>query len=200
MPTLKTSLSKATLSVFVGAFALLTATAAASAQDDEVRITRASPPKMVGLWMVETWARGKVGSHCSAERPFPRASGSGGTLQFLLTRSPGGYRIVLVSDEWEFKPWTRVRVEISAKTVMQFDANAIDNEWLQIEFTTLTGGKLLQRLAGAPMIEVKIGKSVFKLPFDGFSDALSEVNDCYVTLRKPVTNPFAAPTPKTASR
>jgi hypothetical protein len=37
------------------------------------------------------------------------------------------------------------------------------------------------------------------LPLEGFANALSEVNDCFGTLRKAVSNPFAAPAPKTAS-
>ncbi len=41
---------------------------------------------------------------------------------------------------------------------------------------------------------------MFKLPMEGFADALSEVNACYGSLRKTVSNPFAAPdAPKTAS-
>jgi hypothetical protein len=104
--------------------------------------------------MVNAWVRGNVGSHCSAERPLPGATGSGGTLQFVLVRYPGGYRIALGADEWELKPQTAFPVEINAQPVMRSDANA---------------------------------------------DALSEVNDCYGTLRKAVSNPFAAPAPKTAS-
>jgi hypothetical protein len=58
-------------------------------------------------------------------------------------------------------------------------------------------GKFMQKLAGAPMIEIKTAQAVFKLPLEGFANALSEVDACYGTLRKAVSNPFAAP--KTAS-
>ena len=143
--------------------------------------------------MVNAWVRGNVGSHCSAERPLPGATSSGGTLQFVLVRYPGGYRIALGADEWELKPQTAFPVEINAQPVMRSDANAIAVTPKLVVIDLGADGKFMQKLAGAPMIEVKTAQAGFKLPLEGFADALSEVNDCYGTLRKAVSNPFAAP-------
>jgi hypothetical protein len=199
MYTLNSSLTKATIAIFAGAFALFAVPAGASAQSNEVPVTQASPPKKVGLWMVNAWVRGNVGSHCSAERPLPGATGSGGTLQFVLVRYPGGYRIALAAEEWDLKPQTAFPVEIDAQPVMRSDANAIAVTPKLVVIDLGADGKFMQRLAGAPMIEVKTAQAVFKLPLEGFANALSEVNDCFGTLRKSVSNPFAAPAPKTAS-
>ena len=200
MYALNSSLGKSAIAIFANAIALLAAPAGASAQaNPPVEITQASPPKQVGLWMVNAWVRGNVGSHCSAERPLPGATGSGGTLQFVLVRYPGGYRIALAADEWELKPQTAFPVEINAQPVMRSDANAVAITPKLVVIDLGADGKFMQRLAGAPMIEVKTAQAVFKLPLEGFADALSEVNACYGTLRKAVTNPFAAPAPKTAS-
>jgi hypothetical protein len=86
--------------------------------------SRASPPGRSDC-EVNAWNRGNVGSHCSAERPLPGATGSGGTLQFVLVRYPGGYRIALAAEEWDLKPQTAFPVEINAQPVMRSDANAI---------------------------------------------------------------------------
>jgi hypothetical protein len=198
MYTLNSSLTKTTIAIFAGAFALFMVPAAASAQAN-APITQASPPKQVGLWMVNAWKAGNVGSHCSAERPLPGATGSGGTLQFVLVRYPGGYRIALAAEEWELKPQTAFPVEINAQPVMRSDANAIAITPKLVVIDLGADGKFMQRLAGAPMIEIKTAQASFKLPLEGFADALSEVNDCFGTLRKAVSNPFAAPAPKTAS-
>jgi hypothetical protein len=198
MRTVNSSLSKTALSVIAGAFALLVAPACASAQANApVPVTQASPPKQVGLWMVNAWVRGNVGSHCSAERPLPGATGSGGTLQFVLVRYPGGYRIALAAEEWDLKPQSAFPVEINAQPVMRSDANAVAITPKLVVIDLGADGKFMQKLAGAPMIEIKTAQAVFKLPLEGFANALSEVDSCYGTLRKAVSNPFAAP--KTAS-
>jgi hypothetical protein len=191
-----------TVAIIAGAFALMLAapTGAAAQAGAPVAITQASPPKQVGLWMVNAWNRGTVGSHCSAERPVQGASGSGGPLQFVLVRYPGGYRIALGADEWDLKPQTTFPVELNAAPVMQSDANAVAVTPKLVVIDLGADGKFMQRLAGAPMIEIKASQAVFKLPLEGFADALSEVNSCYGTLRKAASNPFAAPdAPKTAS-
>ncbi len=192
-----------TLAIIAGAFALLLAapTGASAQANAPVAITQASPPKQVGLWTVNAWVRGNVGSHCSAERPLPGASSNGGPLQFVLVRYPGGYRIALGAEEWELKPQTAFPVEINAAPVMQSDANAIAVTPKLVVIDLGADGKFMQRLAGAPMIQVKTAQAVFKLPLEGFADALSEVETCYGALRRTASNPFAAPdTPKTASK
>ena len=200
MNVLFSSFSKATLAIVAGAFALAAPTVASAQANAPVAITQASPPKQVGLWMVNAWVRGNVGSHCSAERPVPGATGSGGTLQFVLVRYPGGYRIALAADEWELNPQTAFPVEINAKPVVQSDANAIALTPKLVAIDLGADGKFMQRLASAPMIEIKTAQAVFKLPLEGFADALSAVDACYGTMRKAVSNPFAAPDPsKTAS-
>jgi hypothetical protein len=202
MSVLNSSRNKATLALIAGAFALaLAAPTVASAQANApVAITQASPPKQVGLWMVNAWNRGNVGSHCSAERPLPGASGSGGALQFVLVRYPGGYRIALAAEEWDLKPQAAFPVELNAPPVMQTDANAIAVTPKLVVIDLGADGKFMQKLSGAPMIEVKTAQAVFKLPLEGFADALSAVDACYGTMRKAATNPFAAPeAPKTAS-
>jgi hypothetical protein len=191
-----------TLAIIAGAFALVLAapTGAAAQANAPVAITQASPPKQVGVWMVNAWNRGNVGSHCSAERPVQGAAGNGGPLQFVLVRYPGGYRIALGAEEWELKPQTTFPVEMNAAPVMQSDANAVAVTPKLVVIDLGADGKFMQRLATAPMIEIKAAQAVFKLPLDGFADALSEVNTCYGSLKKAASNPFAAPdAPKTAS-
>lgn len=197
--SLQNSLNKTALvlALAAGTFALAPTVASAQA-NAPVAITQASPPKQVGLWLVNAWNRGNVGSHCSAERPVPGATGSGGPLQFVLVRYPGGYRIAMAADEWELDPQTAFPVEINAAPVMQSDANAVALTPKLVAIDLGADGKFMQRLAGAPRIEIKTAQAVFKLPMEGFADALSAVEACYGTMRKAATNPFAAP--KTASR
>ena len=197
--SLQNSLNKTALVLALAAGTFALAPTAASAQANApVAITQASPPKQVGLWLVNAWNRGNVGSHCSAERPVPGATGSGGPLQFVLVRYPGGYRIAMAADEWELTPQTAFPVEMNAPPVMQSDANAVALTPKLVAIDLGADGKFMQRLAGAPMIEIKTAQTVFKLPMEGFADALSAIEACYGTMRKAAANPFAAP--KTASR
>jgi len=187
------------LALATGAFGLAPTVASAQA-NAPVAITQASPPKQVGLWLVNAWNRGNVGSHCSAERPLQGASSSGGPLQFVLVRYPGGYRIAMAAEEWELNPQTAFPVEINAPPVMRSDANAVALTPKLVAIDLGADGKFMQRLSGAPMIEIKTAQTVFKLPLEGFADALSAVDACYGTMRKAASNPFAAPDPaKTAS-
>ena len=201
MCSLISSLKVSTLAI-VSVLALTVAapTAASAQANAPVAITQASPPKQVGVWMVNAWNRGNVGSHCSAERPVQGASPSGGPLQFVLVRYPGGYRLALGAEEWELKPQTTFPVEMNAAPVMRSDANAVAVTPKLVVIDLGADGKFMQRLSGAPMIEIKAAQALFKLPMEGFADALSEVNACFGSLRKAVSNPFAAPNaPKTAS-
>lgn len=202
MSALKSSRSKLTLAIIAGAgaFALMLAAPPDASAQANAPITQASPPKQVGLWMVNAWKAGNVGSHCSAERPLQGATSTGGPLQFVLVRYPGGYRIALGAAEWELKPQTAFPVELNAAPVLQTDANAVALTPKLVAIDLGADGKFMQKLAGAPMIEIKTAQTVFKLPLDGFADALSEVDACYGWLRRSVSNPFAAPdAPKTAS-
>jgi hypothetical protein len=198
MCTLNLFRNNATIALIAGVFAFAAPTGAVT-QADASEVTQASPPQQVGLWMVNAWARGNVGSHCSAERPLPGATGNGGTLQFVLVRYPGGYRIALAADEWELTPQTAFPVELSAKPVVQSDANAVAVTPKIVAIDLGADGKFMQRLAGAPTIEIRTAQTVFKLPTEGVADALSAIDTCYGSLRKAVSNPFAAPAPKTVS-
>ena len=192
----------AALAVVAGAaFAfLVSAQTAAFAENAPNAITQSAPPKQVGLWMVNGWKRGNVGSHCSAERPLRGAMGSGGTLQFVLVRFPGGYRIALGAEEWNLKPQTAFPVELIAPPVLQTDANAIAVTPKLVVIDLGADVRFMQKLATAPAIDVKAAQTVFKLPLEGFSDALAEVDACYSTLMRSASNPFApAESPKTAS-
>jgi dienelactone hydrolase len=165
------------------------ANAAASAQ-----VKQAIAPKQVGVWTVIGWNRGNVASHCSAERPVRGGAGDGATLQFALVRWPGGYRIALGSDEWELTPQTAFPVELVAAPVFRSDANAlaIGPKIVMIEL----GAELpfMQKLATAPQLDIKTAQTVLKLPLEGFSSALAEVDACFASLKRPGANPFAAPT------
>jgi hypothetical protein len=179
---------------------MLSQTAAFAQANAPVQITAAAPAKQVGVWMVNAWNRGNVGSHCSAERPVRGAASGGGALQFALVRYPGGYRIALGSDEWELKPQSAFPIELSAPPVMRSDANAVAVTPKLVVIDLGADGKFMQKLATAPAIEVKAAQSVFKLPLEGFADALAEVDTCYGSLKRAASNPFAAPdAPKTAS-
>ena len=93
--------------VAASAFAILLATqsgAVAQSSPPPAPITKAGATKQVGLWSVDGWNRGKVGSHCSAERSLLGAAPGGGSLQFALVRLSSGYRIALGAAEWELEP------------------------------------------------------------------------------------------------
>jgi len=189
------------VAVVAGAFALMLSTqGGAIAQNNAPAITQAMPAKQVGLWMVNGWKRGNVGSHCSAERAVPGAMSNGGTLQFILVRFPGGYRIAIGAEEWELKPQTAFPVELTAAPVMQSDANAIAITPKLVAIDFGADGKFMTRLGTATMFEVKAAQAVFKLPLEGFTEALIEVESCFSALKRSASNPFA-PTdaPKTAS-
>ncbi len=186
------------LAVAAGAVALTLSVQGNALAQANAQITKAMPTKQVGLWMVNGWNHGNVGSHCSAERPVRGAMSNGGTIQFVLVRYPGGYRIALGAEEWQLKPQAAFPVELNAAPVFQSDANAvaITPKLVAIDFGG--DGKFMQRLATAPSMEIKAAQAVFKLPFEGFADALNEVESCFAGLKRTASNPFAPPE-KTAS-
>ena len=202
MTTFNTTKCLPALAAVAGAFALMLSTqgGAFAQAAAPAPVTKAMPTKQVGLWMVNGWTRGGVGSHCSAERPVRGAMSNGGSLQFILVRFPGGYRIAIGAEEWELKPQTAFPVELTAAPVMQSDANAvaITPKLVAIDFGA--DGKFMQRLGTAPMFEIKAAQAVFKLPLEGFTEALNEVDTCFSTLKRTASNPFApADASKTAS-
>jgi hypothetical protein len=202
MFTLNSKRSLTLAAVTGAAFALMiSAQTAAFAQNNAPdAITQSAPAKQVGLWMVNGWKRGNVGTHCSAERPLRGAAGGGGTLQFVLVRFPGGYRIALGAEDWNLKPQTAFPVELIAPPVLQTDANAVAVTPKLVVIDLGADVRFMQKLATAPEIDVKASQTVFKLPLEGFSDALAEVDACYSSLKRAASNPFApVESPKTAS-
>ena len=155
-------------------------------------ITKAAASKQVGLWTVDGWKRGDVGSHCSAERPVRGAAPGGGSLQFALVRFPGGYRLVLGSGDWDLKPQTKFPVELIAPPVLQSNGEAVAVSPKVVIIEMGTDGQLMQKLGALPKIEIKAAQASFNLPLEGFGAALAEVETCFGALKTSAPNPFAA--------
>jgi dienelactone hydrolase len=151
--------------------------------------TQVIAPKQVGSWTVIGWSQG----YCAAERPLPGAAGGGATLQFVLARFQAGYRLALGSQEWELKPQTTFPIEFIAHPVMRSDASAVVVGPKLVVIELGADGQFVRKLTTAPMIEVKAAQATFKLPMEGFAEALAEVDSCFGALKRPASNPFAAP-------
>jgi len=151
--------------------------------------TQVIAPKQVGSWTVIGWSQG----YCAGERPLPGAAGGGATLQFVLARFQAGYRLALGSQEWELKPHTTFPIELIAQPVLRSDASAVVVGPKLVVIELGADGQFVRKLAAAPMIEVKAAQATFKLPLEGFAEALTEVDACFAALKRPVSNPFAAP-------
>ncbi len=154
--------------------------------------TKAVATKQLGPWTIDGWKRGNVGSHCSAERPVRGATSGGGSLQFALIRYPGGYRFALGSGDWELQPQTMFPVELIAPPVLQTDGKAIAVTPKVVIIGLGSDGQLMQKLATLPSIEIKTAQAVFKLPLDGFGEALAEAEACLSALKMSAPNPSAA--------
>ena len=154
--------------------------------------TQVIAPKQVGPWTVIGWSQG----YCAAERPLPGAAGGGATLQFVLARFQAGYRLALGSQEWELKPQTTFPIELIAQPVLRSDASAIVVGPKLVVIELGADGQFVRKLTTAPMIEVKAAQATFKLPMEGVAEALVEVDACFGALKRPATNPFAAPESK----
>jgi len=154
--------------------------------------THVIAPKQVGSWTVIGWSQG----YCAAERPLPGAAGGGATLQFVLARFQAGYRLALGSQEWELKPQTTFPIELIAQPVLRSDASAIVVGPKLVVIELGADGQFLRKLTTAPTIEVKAAQATFKLPMEGVAEALVEVDACFGALKRPATNPFAAPESK----
>jgi dienelactone hydrolase len=135
------------------------------------------------------WSQG----YCAAERPLPGAAGGGATLQFVLARFQAGYRLALGSQEWELKPQTTFPIELIAHPVLRSDASAVVVGPKLVVIELGADGQFVRKLTTAPMIEVKAAQATFKLPMEGFAEALVEVDSCFGALKRPASNPFAAP-------
>jgi dienelactone hydrolase len=151
--------------------------------------TQVIAPKQVGSWTVIGWSQG----YCAAERPLPGAAGGGATLQFVLARFQAGYRLALGSQEWELKPQTTFPIELIAHPVLRSDASAVVVAPKLVVIELGADGQFVRKLTTAPMIEVKAAQATFKLPMEGFAEALVEVDSCFGALKRPASNPFAAP-------
>ena len=155
-------------------------------------ITKAAPSKQVGLWVVDGWKRGDVGTHCSAERPVRGAAPGGGSLQFAVVRFPGGYRLVLGSEDWNLKPQTKFPVELIAPPVVQGNGEAVAVSPKVVIIEMGPDGERMQKLGTLPKIEIKAAQASFNLPMEGFGAALAEVETCFGALKASAPNPFAA--------
>ncbi len=155
-------------------------------------VTKAGASKQVGLWTIDGWKRGDVGTHCSAERPVRGAAPGGGSLQFALVRFPGGYRLVLGSGDWNLKPQTKFPVELIAPPVVQGNGEAVAVSPKVVIIEMGTDGERMQKLGALPKIEIKAAQASFNLPMEGFGAALTEVEACFGALKGSAPNPFAA--------
>jgi dienelactone hydrolase len=114
-------------------------------------------------------------------------------LQFVLARFQAGYRLALGSQEWELKPQTTFPIELIAHPVLRSDASAVVVGPKLVVIELGADGQFVRKLTTAPMIEVKAAQATFKLPMEGFAEALVEVDSCFGALKRPASNPFAAP-------
>ncbi len=184
--------------VAASAFAiLLTAQSGAIAQSNPppVPITKAGATKQVGVWSVNGWNRGNVGSHCSAERPVRGAAPDGSALQFALVRLPSGYRIALGADEWELEPQASFPVELVAPPVLQRDGKAVAVGPKVVIVELGASAETMQQLTRLPVLEIKTSQTVFKLPLEGAADALAAIESCFGKLKR-----ADAPTEGTAAK
>ena len=186
------NLSRGLIASAVLALTLLAQTGALAQTNTPPANTQVISPKQVGSWTVIGWSQG----YCAAERPLPGAAGGGATLQFVLARFQAGYRLALGSQEWELKPQTTFPIELIAQPVLRSDASAIVVGPKLVVIELGADGQFLRKLTTAPTIEVKAAQATFKLPMEGVAEALVEVDACFGALKRPATNPFAAPESK----
>jgi dienelactone hydrolase len=187
--------SRGLIASAVLALTLSTQTGALAQTNTPPANTQVIAPKQVGSWTVIGWSQG----YCAAERPLPGAAGGGATLQFVLARFQAGYRLALGSQEWELKPQTTFPIELIAQPVLRSDASAVVVGPKLVVIELGADGQFLRKLTTAPMIEVKAAQATFKLPMEGVAEALAEVDACFGALKRPATNPFAAPDGKSAA-
>jgi len=146
-----------------------------------------APPKRLGAWSVSGWSQG----YCAGERSLPAAAGGGVALQFGIVRSRVGYRLALISPNWDFKPLTVFPIELIIQPVFRSDADAMVGGPKLMVVDLGSDGEFMRRLATAPAIEIKTAQAKFKLPLEGFGDMLTELDACFGALRQQMANPFA---------
>jgi dienelactone hydrolase len=187
MCSLKGSLrNSSTIAGVVLALALSVATAAAQAPAANTPVTT---PKQVGAWTVIGWSQG----YCAAERPVRGGAGGAEALQFVLARVQTGYRIAMSAPQWELAPQTAFPVELIADPVFRSEAKAVAVGPKLVIIELGADGQLVNKIAAAPAMEIKAAQQTFKLPMEGFAAALTEVDACFGALKRPASNPFAAP-------
>ncbi len=147
-------------------------------------ITKAGATRQVGIWSVDGWNRGNVGSHCSAERPVRGAAPGMHSLQFALVRIQGGYRIALAAEDWEFELESSFPVELIAPPVLQRAGKAIAVSPKIVIVDLGPSGEMMQQLAKLPALEVKTAQTVFRLPLEGFAEALAATESCFAKLKR----------------
>lgn len=162
------------------AFALSPPTSAFSLSNSAPAI-KVSGPTQAGAWTVFGWSKG----YCSGERPLPEGAGVGAT--FVFARLDGGYRIALAAEQWELKPQTAFRVELVAQPAVRNYANALAVNPKMVVIELGVDRELLKGL-----LQVKTAQTTFKLPMEGFDNALAAVDSCFAALKAPNPNPFAA--------
>jgi len=156
-------------------------------------VKQATGPKQVGLWTVSGWTRNGEASHCSAERAVRFAAAGMPPLQFALVRFSGGYRIALASQEWELTPQASFPIELIAEPALRANTKAFVAGPKMVVVDLGTDWQLMQKLGTAAVIEIKAAQATFKLPLEGFTDALGEVDSCLGALKRMTAEAPAAP-------
>jgi len=162
----------------------------------------ATGPKQAGLWAVSGWTRNGEASHCSAERQVRGASAGMAPLQFALVRFAGGYRIALASQEWELTPQASFPIELIAEPALHTNTKAFVAGPKIVVIDLGADWQLMQKIGGGALIEIKAARATFKLPLEGFTGALTEVDTCLDALKRMTaqTSAHASAAPANASK
>jgi dienelactone hydrolase len=144
--------------------------------------------KPVGPWIVNGYAAG----HCIAERRIAVTTG-GVALNYGVVRNSGGYRLVVLANDWDLTPGSSFPVELDAAPAFRNEttASALAPKVIGIELGA--NGELVQRIAALPNIRIKASQAVFTLPLDVFQQALAELDSCFDARKRSLSNPFVAP-------
>jgi dienelactone hydrolase len=144
--------------------------------------------KPVGPWIVNGYSAG----HCIAERVVAVTTG-GVALNYGVVRNSGGYRLLVLANDWQLTPGTTFPVELDATPAFRNEttASAFAPKLIGIELGA--NNELIQRLAGLPNIRIKAAQAVFTLPLDVFQAALAELDSCFDARKRSLSNPFVTP-------